>query len=42
MTSDGLGAMRRHDRPGEEVTPEMMILGAALGILMLGLMAWLI
>jgi hypothetical protein len=42
MASEGAVTMRRRERTGDEVTPEMMIIGAALGILMLGLMAWLI
>ena len=33
---------RRRERSGEELTPEMMIIGATLGILMLALVAWLI
>ena len=42
MGSEGIATMHRRERPGEEVTPEMMIIGAALGILLLALMAWLI
>jgi hypothetical protein len=42
MASEGFRTTRQHERSGEEVTPEMMIIGATLGILMLAFMAWLI
>ena len=42
MGSEGFATTRRRERSGEEVTAEMMIIGASLGILLLALMAWLI
>jgi hypothetical protein len=42
MGSEGIATTRRRERSAEEVTPEMMIIGATLGILMLALVAWLI
>ncbi len=42
MASEVAATTRRREQPGEEVTPEMMIIGATLGILMLALVAWLI